>query len=151
MKYAASIALILELAQSQITSQSCMSCAGGSNYFCVNPGQFTNPWEVQCCSPGDVNANCITEVSGSKCSGLYSSNISSFYEFCPKQTQASCGLEGNYAGLIIYASNTKKTFTYDGLKYNTATEATASYGVCSYQVMNPPGGYKGGKIYVTFP
>ena len=70
---------------------------------------------------------------------------------CPRQTAASCGIIEAFNGNDIYAETTKKTFEFSGLRYDTENDGSASYSVCSYQIMNPPGGYDGGKIYVTFP
>ena len=140
---------ILGLAQSQATSQSCMACARGINYFCISPAQFSNPWEIQCCYPGSSNENC-QPTANRKCSQQFSESISRFYMLCPGQSKENCGLKSNYDGLNIYASGSKKTFSFSGLRYQTEPADAASYAVCSYQVMNPPGGYSSGKIFVKF-
>lgn len=57
------------------------------------------------------------------------------------QTQERCDLVNNYDGLNIYASNTIQNFTHPGF--------TGNHHVCSYQLMNPPGGYSKGTIYVV--
>tara|TARA_B110000285_G_C15047861_1_gene575322 strand:+ start:418 stop:876 length:459 start_codon:yes stop_codon:yes gene_type:complete len=49
---------------------------------------------------------------------------------------------------VIYAYTEKKTFNFDRLRYKTAKFKIPTYGVCSYTVKNPVGGYTGGKVYI---
>jgi len=51
---------------------------------------------------------------------------------------------------VIYAHDAKKTFNYDRLRYKTEAYKIPTYGVCTYTVKNPPGGYSGGKTYIQF-
>lgn len=46
----------------------------------------------------------------------------------------------------LYASNEWSTFKFNGLRWKTAKFKSATYQACSYTVMTPPGGYKGGKV-----
>lgn len=94
------------------------------------------------------------------CSSGYSDRPNFFYSQCPNQNQNSCGLVTNYDKLNIYAEENKKTFTYDRLRWKTLYYKDPAYGVCSYRLMNPPlkkiwnsippGGFKGGSLYLTF-
>ena len=56
----------------------------------------------------------------------------------------------NYDELKIYANRTKTKFTYNGLRWKTIYYKVPTYSVCSYRLMNPPRGFKGGSIYLTF-
>jgi len=48
----------------------------------------------------------------------------------------------------LYASNDWKTFKYEGLRWKTEDFKIPTYQVCSYNVMNPPGGYTSGRVYL---
>ena len=64
-------------------------------------------------------------------------------------TKTNCGLTNNYQNLDLFAKNDKSTFTFNNLRYKTAEYKIEQYQACTYKIMNPPGGYKGGKVYLT--
>jgi hypothetical protein len=51
--------------------------------------------------------------------------------------------------LDIYAENDKKTFTFNQMRYKTKDYKVQDYQACVYTIKTPPGGYKGGKVYMT--
>ena len=61
----------------------------------------------------------------------------------------NCGLQHNFKDLNLYAETDKKTFTYNRLRYKTEDFKVPSYQACVYNILTPPGGYKGGKVYLT--
>jgi len=61
----------------------------------------------------------------------------------------NCGLQHNYQGLDIYAETDKKTFTNERLRYKTKDYKVPTFQACVYKFMTPPGGYTGGKVYLT--
>ena len=40
-------------------------------------------------------------------------------------------------------------FEFNNLRWKTADYKVPTYQSCTYKVMNPPGGYSGGKVYMT--
>ena len=126
-----------------------MKCARSSNFFCHDPKMFDNPWDVQCCYPGSKNVNC-KEKYDIKCSESYSKSKSEYYSICPQMTQSSCGLVSNYDKLNLYTANERKTFKFEWLRHKNNYWKVPTYNACSYEVMNPPGGYIAGKLYLKF-
>ena len=109
---------------------------------------FSNQWQVQCCRRGDTNPNC-KEGGNVKCSPQFYKNRLEYFSTCPQMTKKNCGYEHNYMDLDLYASNDNTNFRVDGLRWKTNKYKVPTYQACTYKVMNPPGGYKGGKVYLT--
>ena len=79
---------------------------------------------------------------------MFYESKSEYYGMCPGSTKSTCGLQNNYDKTVIYAHTEKETFSFDRLRYKTANYKIPTYGVCSYTVKNPVGGYTGGKVYI---
>jgi hypothetical protein len=111
---------------------------------------FSNKWEVKCCTDAKAKKQFECEEGGDiKCSKKYSENKLDYYSMCPLQTKQKCGLPRNYDNLNLYAESSSKTF-YSNNRYKTHAYKVPEYNVCTYKIMTPPGGYNGGKLYVTF-
>lgn len=65
-------------------------------------------------------------------------------------TQESCGLVKNYDKLNLYTENNQKSFRFDRIRFKNSKWKVPTYNACSYTVMNPPGGFTGGKLYLKF-
>lgn len=65
-------------------------------------------------------------------------------------TQSSCGLNSNYDKLNLYTTNERNTFKFVRLRNKDAKWKVPTYNTCSYVVMNPPGGFTGGNVYLKF-
>jgi hypothetical protein len=139
---------IIDLTNSQPTANNCLSCAesSSSNYQCWSPTMFTNPWEIQCCNKGDSRSKCAA-TPGVQCSIIVGNNAGAYYSKCPQMNKEQCGLQYNYNDMNLYTEGGEwKTFRFGGLRWKTKGYKTATYQVCSYNIMNPPGGYTGGKV-----
>lgn len=141
------LATLITLSYQQKPSASCFSCARSDQYFCDTGS--SNPWEVKCCQTSFQENGC-SSPGNSKCSSIFFKGRSKFYSSCPQQTKSNCGLLNNYDDLVLYANDTKQTFTFNGLRWKTQEYKIPTYQACSYTVKNPPGGFNGGKVYIKF-
>ena len=126
-------------------SSTCLKCSqlSPSNYFC-NKWMAThkNTPIVECCEQKDRNLDRCQTSAIISCSNQFKKSPADYFQNCPGQSMENCGLEGNYEALNIYAQQQKVNFTNIGLKHE--------YSVCSYKLLNPPGGYQNGFIYLKF-
>jgi hypothetical protein len=108
---------------------------------------FTNKWEVQCCSSSSSDKNC-KDGGGVSCSSKVSDS-NEYFGMCPQNNKDNCGFSKNYMNLDLYAGNDKTTFNFDNLRWKTNAYKIPAYGACTYKIMNPPGGFTSGKVYMT--
>ena len=110
---------------------------------------FNDPWKIANCPKDSKADNCDKVSSTDLTCRSYSSNLADYYTGCPKMTKENCGLTRNFKDLDIYAGNDKKSFSFNGTRYKTEEYKLATVQACSYKIMTPPGGFFGGKVYLT--
>ena len=109
--------------------------SGSSSFHHDHKKKKHVPIFVECCDPYSTDEKC--DKSKHKCSDVFSVDQAKYFWFCPEVTVSKCGYNGNYKDFEFYASNNDRNFTFTGKN------------VCSYKVMNPPGGYRNGSVYLT--